>query len=100
MTKCEVSWCMDPVCEPSGLCRVHVLDLPAGDPRLGPKVKFYSGSSRPGSLPRTSGKFFSLVTGKDGFDQLSEVPESFYAPEVPIEGPGAPDRAPQPQECM
>lgn len=61
----------------SGLCRMHTQELEVGDPRLGPVVKF---QKTPGQIlrPDDSRKFFSMVIDKDGDDQLSEVPESFY----------------------
>ena len=100
MTKCEVAWCSEPICEPAGLCRHHVLDLPPGDPRLGPRVEFFSGNATPGQLDRTLGKFFYMTVSSDGFDQLSEVPQDFYAPQVPIEMSGQTQNASEPQECM
>jgi hypothetical protein len=43
-----------------------------------------------------------MTTGKDGYDQVSEVPEAFYAPDVPIEMSGQTQVAlkSSPQECM
>ena len=65
------------------MCRMHTQELDIGDPRLGPLLEF---QKTPGDL----GPFrnFFLVTDKNGDDQLSEVPESFY-PRVPVQGPGA-----------
>jgi len=67
-----VTWCDQTACLVTGLCRMHTQELEIGDPRLGPVVKF---QKTPGGLltPGEVGKFFSLVTDKDGDDQLSEV---------------------------
>ena len=65
---------------------------------LNPWVRYVPQNIRPGTHPRSQGKIFMLVTDKDGDDQLSEVPESFYAPEVPVESPGALGQTPQPEE--
>jgi hypothetical protein len=85
MTKCEVEWCSEHPCEPSTLCRHHILELPPGDPRRGPSIQYFSQNVKPGQLDRNLGKFFYLTTSSDGYDQLSEVPQSFYAPQVPVE---------------
>jgi hypothetical protein len=87
-------------CEPTGMCRMHTLELPVGDPRLGPALRFFPIPIRPGEFPKRFGKLFCVTTGKDGYDQVSEVPEDFYAPDVPIEMPGQTQVALESQECM
>jgi hypothetical protein len=84
------------------MCRMHSLELPVGDPRLGPALRFFPISLSPGQFPKRFGKLFYMTTGKDGHDQVSEVPEDFYAPDVPIEMPGQTQVALEssPQECM
>lgn len=84
--KCDITWCQDEAIEPSGLCMEHIRDLKPGDPRLGPEVFFVKQNLRPGQLPKSLGKFFFLTTDKYGRDCMSEVPESFYAPEIPDTG--------------
>jgi len=90
------------VCEPTGMCRMHTLELPVGDPSLGPSILFFPISLSPGQFPKRFGKLFSMTTGKDGYDQVSEVPEAFYAPDVPIEMSRQTQVAlkSSPQECM
>ena len=85
--KCSISWCQDESIEPAGLCPEHIRDLKPGDPRLGPEISFVRQNLRPRQLPRGLGKFFFLTTDKYGRDCMSEVPESFYAPEVPVNSP-------------
>lgn len=92
--------CDQPVCEPGGMCRMHTLELPVGDPRLGPSIRFFPISLRPGQFPKRFGKLFWLTTCKDGHDQVSEVPEAFYASDVPIEVSGQTKVPLEPQECM
>ena len=76
--KCEVDWCQDRPCLPSARCRHHLED--------GPTLKFLPRNLGVGGSPGTQGKFFILVTDKDGNDQLSEVSEGLHARQVPIEG--------------
>ena len=83
------------VCEPTGMCRMHTLELPVGDPRLGPPLRFFPVSLRPGEFPKKFGKLFSVTTGKDGYDQVSEVPEDFYAPDVSVEVSGQAQLSPE-----
>jgi hypothetical protein len=69
---CEIPTCGKPVCEPSGLCRVHVMELSADDPRLGPLMTF--SLKPPGGPPRPKGmRKFSVYTDKYGDDQVREV---------------------------
>lgn len=84
---CSVSWCDQTACMFTGMCRVHTQELEIGDPRLGPVIKF---QNSPGGQPQTgdSMKFFSMVTDKDGDDQLSEVSKDFFSQYVSIEGDG------------
>ena len=67
---------------------------------LGPWVRYFSQNLRPGTLPRSQGKIFMLTTDKYGDDQLSEVPESFYAREVPVESTGTSQPSFEPQKPM
>jgi len=100
MGQCEVQWCDQAVCEPSDLCRMHTLELPSGDARLGPTLQYFPISLSPGEFPRRLGKLFWLTTNKDGVDQVSEVPENFYAPDVPVQVRGQTEVAPEAQKCM
>jgi hypothetical protein len=71
----------------TGMCRVHTQELDMDDPRLGPVIKFRKISGQdPG--PPVFRKLFSLVTDKDGDDQLSEVPEAVHPPKLCVEGTG------------
>jgi hypothetical protein len=90
------------ICEPTGMCRMHTLELPVGDPRLGPSLRFFPIALGPGQFPKRFGKLFCVTTGKDGYDQVSEVSEDFYAPDVPVEMSGQAQVAPEPgaQECV
>lgn len=63
------------------------------DPRLGPYVKFQKISGS-GSRPPVFRKLFSMVIDKDGDDQLSEVSEEVYTPDVPVQGEGKVGLAP------
>ena len=69
---CEVPLCGKPDCAPSGLCRMHVMELSADDPRLGPLITF---SLKPQEGPPGSKvlRKFSMYTDKYGDDQLQEV---------------------------
>lgn len=77
------------------MCRMHTLELPVGDPRLGPHLRFFPVSLRPGEFPKKFGKLFSVTTGKDGYDQVSEVSEDFYAPDVSVEVSGQTQLSPE-----
>jgi hypothetical protein len=82
---CEVPMCGKPDCEPSGLCRVHIMDLSEDDPRLGPLLTFFlkpqEGGPGPGGLRK-----FSMYTDKYGDDQVREVWEGVQRPVVYVEG--------------
>ena len=67
---------------------------------MGPVVNYSPLNIQAGLFLRSQGKIFMLVTDKDGDDQLSEVPEDFYAPEVPIESQGTSSEAPEPCQPM
>jgi hypothetical protein len=69
---CSVPFCGKPECAPSGLCRVHVTELPVDDPRLGPVVRF---SLKPQAGPQGPEvvRKFSMYTDKYGDDQVREV---------------------------
>jgi hypothetical protein len=69
---CEVPLCGKPECEPSGLCRVHVTELSADDPRLGPLITFSLGRQAGPPRPEVARKF-SLYTDNYGDDQVREV---------------------------
>ena len=71
-----------------------VMEEPIND--MGPIVQYSPLNLQAGVFLRSQGKIFMLVTDKDGDDQLSEVPEDFYAPEVPIQGKGASSETPEP----
>jgi hypothetical protein len=78
----------------TGLCRIHTQELDLDDPRLGPVVKFQK-ISGVDPRPPVFRKLFSLVTDKDGDDQLSEVSEAVYPPKLPIESTGKVELAPR-----
>ena len=85
MTTCTISWCDKSACTVTGLCRIHTQELDMDDPRLGPVVKFQKIS---GSDPRPPvfRKLFSLVTDKDGDDQLSEMSEAVHPSQLLVQG--------------
>ena len=86
MKSCEVAWCSEPECAPSGRCRVHMEDIPDGDPRLGPVLTFCSKTITFPQAAEDSGRFFFLEHSRDGrFCQVSEVLQRVHGPEVPIE---------------
>lgn len=67
---------------------------------LGPVVQYSPLNIQAGVCLRSQGKIFMLVTDKDGDDQLSEVPEDFYAPEVHVQGEGTSSATPEPCQPM
>jgi len=69
---CEVPLCGKPDCEPSGLCRVHIMELSADDPRLGPLLTF-SLKPQADPFPLEVVRKFSVYTDKYGDDQVREV---------------------------
>ena len=69
---CEVPLCGKPDCEPSGLCRVHIMELSVDDPRLGPLLTF-SLKPQAGPSPLEVVRKFSVYTDKYGDDQVREV---------------------------
>ena len=74
----------------------HFIDMEDPIVNLGPVVQYSPLNLQAGVFLRSQGKIFMLVTDKDGDDQLSEVPEDFYAPEVPIESQGTSSETPEP----
>ena len=78
----------------------HFINMEDPIVNLGPVVQYSPLNLQAGVFPRSRGKIFMLVTDKDGDDQLSEVSEDFYAPEVPIESQRASSEAPEPHQPM
>ena len=78
--------CSEPACAPSPMCRVHLSDLDPADPQHGPTLRYFSGTFRPGEFPKDLGKFYQLTVDKHGVSHVYEVPESFYGPNVLLEG--------------
>ena len=78
----------------------HFIDMEDPIVNLGPVVQYSPLKLQAGVFPRSQGKIFMLVTDKDGDDQLSEVPEDFYAPEVPIESQRASSETHEPRQPM
>lgn len=78
----------------------HFIDMEDPIVNLGPVVQYSPLNIQAGVFPRSRGKIFMLVTDKDGDDQLSEVPEDFYAPEVPIESQRASSETHEPRQPM
>lgn len=77
---CSIPWCKELPVLPTNFCLTHISEY-TGDG--GPALSPLPGNPRRGALPRDLGKLFFLDETKDGC-QVREVPESFYAPEIPI----------------
>ena len=69
-----VCHCGKPSCEPSDLCRVHIMELPDNDPSLGPLVTHSLKPQEASPSPEVLRKF-CVYTDKYGDDQVREVRE-------------------------